>query len=206
MIGYIYKHTSPSGKAYIGQTLVTLKSRWDSGHGYSRATIFGKAIKKYGWENFEHAVLHMISGEDRDALVKELNALEISEIIAHNSMYPGGYNGNLGGRNGFRTENQKAQISKTLTGRKVSEEHRANIALAMKRRWQDPVWQETFSEKMKAKHQEEDFKKKRSASISKSLKGRVMSDEWKKKLSDAAKRRWENKRLENEQQAKRNYT
>jgi len=206
MIGYIYKHTSPSGKSYIGQTLGTLKRRWDSGHGYAPATIFGSAIKKYGWKNFEHVVLHIVEAEDSESLVNELNALEISEIVAHNSIHPDGYNGTLGGRNGFRTENQKSQISKTLTGRKISDEHRANISLALKRRWQDPVWQENFSEKMKAKYREEDYNKKRSASLSKALKGRTMSDEWKKRMSDAAKKRWENKRLENEQKAKPNYT
>ena len=75
MKGYIYKHTSPSEKSYIGQTLVALKARWDSGHGYSSNTIFGKAIKKYGWKNFRSEVLHTVEHESSDLLVEKLNIL-----------------------------------------------------------------------------------------------------------------------------------
>ena len=44
---YIYKHTSPSGKVYIGQTCQKPEHRWDNGKGY-KSGYFASAIKKYG--------------------------------------------------------------------------------------------------------------------------------------------------------------
>ena len=51
----VYKHTSPSGKSYIGQT-----SNYDrrcKEHRGSKGKAFGTAIKKYGWDSFTHHVL-----------------------------------------------------------------------------------------------------------------------------------------------------
>lgn len=58
-MGQIYKHTSPSGKCYIGQTSKTWESRAsaDPIKGYHSSTKFKNAIRKYGWENFTHEVL-----------------------------------------------------------------------------------------------------------------------------------------------------
>lgn len=52
----IYKHTSPSGKVYIGQTNQKPEYRWDNGKGY-KSGYFYCAIKKYGWDNIKHEVL-----------------------------------------------------------------------------------------------------------------------------------------------------
>lgn len=52
----IYRHTSPSGKVYIGQTCQNLIKRSD-GSGYVHCKYFYNAIKKYGWENIKHEVL-----------------------------------------------------------------------------------------------------------------------------------------------------
>lgn len=56
-IHYIYCHTAPNGKRYIGQTSKEPERRWKNGWGYCRQPLFSKAIKKYGWENFRHEVL-----------------------------------------------------------------------------------------------------------------------------------------------------
>lgn len=192
MVGYIYIHTSPSGKSYIGQTIVGLKSRWDSGYGYGAKTIFGKAIKKYGWNNFTHEVLYTIEGESAEKIINILNQLEVAEILSRNTMAPNGYNGTLGGRNRLLTEYQKELISQSLKGRELTGQHKENIAKALVRRWEDPSWRESFSAKMKEKHTDKNFTRKRSEAISKALKGRKMSDEWKKKMSESAKKRWAN--------------
>ena len=47
----VYRHTSPSGKVYIGITSRTTKKRWAYGYGYKNSTMFESAIKKYGWNN-----------------------------------------------------------------------------------------------------------------------------------------------------------
>ena len=53
----IYKHTNKiNGKSYIGQTIQKPSRRWRDGKHYIDQ-IFGVAIKKYGWDNFEHIIL-----------------------------------------------------------------------------------------------------------------------------------------------------
>ena len=44
----IYKHISPSGKVYIGQTKMKAEERWKNGKGYKSCSAFQMAIKKYG--------------------------------------------------------------------------------------------------------------------------------------------------------------
>ena len=53
----LYRHTSPSGKVYIGITTQTPEKRWYNGKGYKRHTYFFNAILKYGWDNIKHEVL-----------------------------------------------------------------------------------------------------------------------------------------------------
>jgi hypothetical protein len=55
----VYRHTSPSGKVYIGITSVSPNKRWRGGHGYTHGfcTLFSNAIKKYGWDNIKHEIL-----------------------------------------------------------------------------------------------------------------------------------------------------
>lgn len=61
---FVYKHTTPSGKVYIGITSKSPKRRWNSGHGYKHCKGFWNAIVKYGWQNITHEVLY-------DGLTKE---------------------------------------------------------------------------------------------------------------------------------------
>lgn len=53
----VYKHTTPSGKIYIGITGQTPEKRWNNGNGYRHNKYFWKAIQKYGWDNIEHEIL-----------------------------------------------------------------------------------------------------------------------------------------------------
>jgi hypothetical protein len=53
----LYRHTSPSGKVYIGITFKTANKRWNNGRGYSNCTYFYNAILKYGWDNIKHEIL-----------------------------------------------------------------------------------------------------------------------------------------------------
>lgn len=57
---YVYRHTSPSGKVYVGITKQKPKYRWNNGKGYTRADdqiLFKRAIIKYGWNNFTHTII-----------------------------------------------------------------------------------------------------------------------------------------------------
>ena len=92
----IYKHTSPDGKCYIGQTR-KLGRRWSvkSGSGYEHNTKFCEAIQRFGWKNFIHEILE-------DNILTQEEALEREEYwIAFYDSYRNGYNGNPGGKNGY---------------------------------------------------------------------------------------------------------
>ena len=53
----VYAHISPSGKMYVGITSRPVKQRWRHGHGYRTNAHLTNAIKKYGWDNFQHEVI-----------------------------------------------------------------------------------------------------------------------------------------------------
>ena len=55
----VYCHTNKiNGKKYVGITSRSVKSRWrKNGKGYSDKRYFGKAIRKYGWDNFTHEII-----------------------------------------------------------------------------------------------------------------------------------------------------
>lgn len=53
----VYKHTTPSGKVYIGITGRAVEKRWENGSGYKSNKYFYSAIKKYGWDNIKHEIV-----------------------------------------------------------------------------------------------------------------------------------------------------
>lgn len=55
----LYRHTTPSGKVYIGITNQPVEHRWNNGKGYftAKKSPMKSAIIKYGWDNIEHEVL-----------------------------------------------------------------------------------------------------------------------------------------------------
>ena len=68
----VYKHTTPSGKVYIGITSQKIELRWRNGKGY-KTQVFNHAIEKYGWDNIIHEVLfENLSHKDACAKEKEL--------------------------------------------------------------------------------------------------------------------------------------
>ena len=60
----VYRHISPNGKMYVGITSLSPNLRWKNGHGYKQQ-YFAKAIKKYGWENFDHEILYSGVSKER---------------------------------------------------------------------------------------------------------------------------------------------
>lgn len=67
----VYMHKNKiNGKIYIGQTC-SLKTRWYS-ECYKDSSYFYRAIKKYGWDNFEHIILKdHLTLEEADQIEKE---------------------------------------------------------------------------------------------------------------------------------------
>lgn len=91
---FVYKHTVPNGKVYIGITCCeSVELRWFGGWGYSQNYAFYEDIKKYGWENIAHEILY------QDLTPKDARKIEIELIRQYNStdsQY--GYNLDDGGR------------------------------------------------------------------------------------------------------------
>ena len=53
---FVYVHTSPDGKKYVGYGHGKPNDRWERGRGYQQQKTFYAAIQKYGWDAFTHEV------------------------------------------------------------------------------------------------------------------------------------------------------
>lgn len=102
----VYKHTSPSGKVYIGITSLNVNERWANGKGYRNQKVFWRAIQKYGWGNFKHEILFTGLSEV-DAKLKEIELIDFYKSNCTKWQNPTyGYNSTDGGdhsRSGFET-------------------------------------------------------------------------------------------------------
>ena len=116
---YIHKN-KVNNKVYVGITCQKTNYRWGAGSGYRQQPKFYNAIKKYGWDNFEHIILfENLSFEE--AKQKEIEI--ISKYNAFTKKY--GYNATKGGdgSNGVPcSEEKKQKISKANKGHKFNEE------------------------------------------------------------------------------------
>lgn len=92
---FVYKHTCPNGKVYIGITCQTPSKRWHNGKGYVQNKYFYSAISKYGWDNIKHEILF-------DSLTKEEACKKEIELIAQyrSNLHEYGYNLSVGGEQG----------------------------------------------------------------------------------------------------------
>ena len=121
----VYKHTSPSGKVYIGITSQKPKDRWDSGHGYKNNIYFSRAIQKYGWANITHEVLlEGLTKSEAETKEKELIALYKSSDRHF------GYNIALGGHINCFSEETRLKMSNSHKGKKLSIAQREKLSIA----------------------------------------------------------------------------
>lgn len=112
----VYRHTSPSGKVYIGITCQRPEKRWQNGRGYlySHNPHFYNAIQKYGWLSFTHEIIctNLSQGE--------AERLEVQLIAEHKAADPRhGYNQAYGGcHQGRATPETRRKLSEAKTGEK----------------------------------------------------------------------------------------
>lgn len=167
----IYKHTSPSGKVYIGQTKAKNPVvRWrNGGKGYFRINKFGdyqqpamvNAINKYPWNTWDHEILDTCDTQE------EANKLEqyyITLYKSNNSLY--GYN--ITGGGGGHTK------------QKMSEETKLKLSQAIKLKWQDP----DYKEKQKSKEHLPMHSNTRKA-LQEANTGRKCTEETKQRIREA---------------------
>ena len=156
----VYIHINKiNQKKYVGLTCQKPEDRWGSnGSRYKKVGRFYFAIKKYGWDNFEHIILeenltYKQACKKEQYYIKEYNTL--------NRNY--GYNCTSGGESGKHlsdetkqklrlanlgksptnkgvplTEEQKQKMIKARTGKKLgrqSEKHRKAISEGIRKSW-----------------------------------------------------------------------
>lgn len=83
---YLYVHTVPNGKKYIGMTKDT-DLRWNNGNGYYKNEDFTKAIEMFGWENIKHEIIDVFE----DELLCHMNEI-IYTIVLNTELPAFGYN------------------------------------------------------------------------------------------------------------------
>ncbi len=113
--GVIYKITCLlNGMKYVGQTTKSTEERFNQ-HASNKKSYIGRAIRKYGVENFSIEIL-----EECDTC-EQLNEREMFWIAALNCKHPNGYNFSDGGEgnSGLRhTQETRAQMSVDRSGEK----------------------------------------------------------------------------------------
>ena len=105
---YIHRNRE-NGKVYVGITCRSPEERWQNGKGYDPKSHFGQAIKKYGWDGFEHDVI------ESNLTHAAANDLEIKMIAKYDSRNPDkGYNITTGG-DGSRGTKHTAETKEKLS-------------------------------------------------------------------------------------------
>ena len=105
----IYKHTSPSGKSYIGLTNNYLR-RCNEHKSSNSCVALNNAIVKHGWDNFTHEILL------ENLTLDEANHQESLLIESHNTLYPNGYNLREGGSHHSFSEETLMKMSNNKKG------------------------------------------------------------------------------------------
>ena len=141
----VYKHTTPSGKVYIGITRQDVRKRWRNGKGYDLCTAFHRAILKYGWENITHEII--FAGLSKD----EATTKEIELIDLYKSTDPSkGYNLTTGGEHyDFSADVKRAISERTIKTYQDRPELRLHISEVQKGRKASSATRAKMSESRK---------------------------------------------------------
>ena len=170
----VYMHINKmDNKKYIGITRQHVEARWQNGYGYKGCTHFYRAIKKYGWDNFEHKILYKNIDYD---MACYLEMVLIKKYNSNNSKY--GYNIEGGGSVNKEVSKESIdKMKKNLTGKyrgtnsklfgtKLSEETKAKMSKAHRGKYSKE------NNNMFGKHHSKETRK----IISKKLKGKYTGD------------------------------
>ena len=165
----VYIHINNiNNKKYVGITKTSLSKRWGkNGSEYIRdkSSVFGRAIQKYGWENFAHEIFATNLSKERAC---ELEIFLIKMLRTRDKAY--GYNiqpgGQLGNAGVVFSEESKQKMREAKLGTKLTEEHKRRIS-------------ESLIGHQPAKFTDESKEKLRLANI-----GKTLSDDTKVKISN----------------------
>lgn len=188
----VYKHTTPSGKVYIGITKQKPERRWQNGNGYKDNEHFYRAILKYGWGNIKHEIV--CTGLNKWQACR----VEQSLIKYFDSTNPDkGYNNSIGGEcpaNGIHMSYETRQRMSEAHKNQSEETRRKNSeANSGANHWHyGQHWSDEVKKKMSEAHK---------GHIS-PMKGKHLSAEVRNTLSKLAKERWRDPKYRANQSAK----
>ena len=140
----VYRHTSPSGKYYIGITCQKVENRWGKNgikyynknkRGQYVHSLFIRAIKKYGWNNLKHEVLYDGLGEKQAKLI-EISLIRESKRLNLSYNITAGGDGLIGVSHESWLKNKKMPewIKEKLRGKVRTEECKRALSLINKGR------------------------------------------------------------------------
>lgn len=147
----VYRHTSPSGKVYIGITCQSPVLRWMGGSGYRNNEYFTRAIKKYGWHSFTHEILYE-NLTKQDACEKEIELIAYHKSDDRNFGYNilvGGELSRVGRKHTPEARRKMSEARRNAPnrfGKKASEETREKMGKRSKERWQNEEYRRRISE------------------------------------------------------------
>ena len=137
-----------NGKRYVGQTVQSLKKRFNEHATKKNSALLGKAIRKYGRENFYCGIIKTCTSKE------EMNYWEKYFIVALHCKVPHGYNlcdGGEGVAGYSKTPEHRANLSASLKNRKFTPTWLAKISKALKGREITPEWRANLSAAHKGK-------------------------------------------------------
>lgn len=193
----IYAHINKlNGKIYVGQTSQKAERRWKHGKGYEGSGYFIRAIKKYGWDNFEHEI---IASNLTKLEADNFEKLLIKKLDLNNPAK--GYNLQSGGSHSTLSEIGRMNVKKAAQKRSENKEWRkkqSEAHIGIQAGEKNPMYGKCHSEETKEKLRKINVGKKHSnetrEKMSKShigeknaMFGKSHSAETKKKISDSRK-------------------
>lgn len=189
VVFYIYKHTTPNGKVYIGFTSQKPEERWAKGRGYRTQKVFYRAINKYGWENITHEIIDEASSLEE---AREKEKEYIQQFNSNNKEF--GYNLTAGGEGtlGYRLPKELVeQISKRMKEQQNTPEAKLKVSKEAKERWKDEKYKKMMASRS-SKRQKEYYSTHPHKGSPLDRTGYHHSDDNKEKMSDIKRERIKN--------------
>lgn len=129
----VYLHVNTiNGKKYFGQTCQKVSARWGNGSTYSNSIHFYRAIKKYGWDKFNHFIIaDKLNKEDADSL--EIKLIQAYDTIRTGyNICHGGAGVMLGRRHSLDTKQKIREYRKNQVFSKETQKIKAETMLGFK--------------------------------------------------------------------------